>query len=131
MTDDSRAFDLDQQPWHGEARDPDDRLRRMIGPAGDRVDRRRDRLVLGRVEGVDRSADDVIPRLPGGRERRLDVSHRRARLVAEIVVADDSEFAVERDLACEVDDSCPLGNRDVAEPGRRVELRRVDELPVM
>ena len=125
MTDDGCAFDLDQQPWHGEARDPDDRLRRMLGPAGDLVDRRRDRLVLGRVERVDRPANDVIPRRPGGRERRLDVSHRRARLLAEIIAADDSELAVERDLACEVDDSCPLGNRDVAEPGRRMELRRL------
>ena len=57
--------------------------------------------------------------------------NRRPRLLAKIIAADDSELTVERDLAGEVDDPCPLGDRDVAEPGRRVELRRVDELPVM
>jgi hypothetical protein len=35
--DHGRAFDLDQQPRHGEAGDADDRLSRMLGPAGDSV----------------------------------------------------------------------------------------------
>ena len=91
MADDGRAFDLDQQSRNGEARDPDDRLRRMLGTAGDIVDRRRDRLVFGWVERVDRSADNVVPRRPGGLQRRLDVPHRRPRLLAEIIEDSQSE----------------------------------------
>jgi hypothetical protein len=83
------------------------------------------------VERVDRPADDISPRRPGGRQRRLDVPHRRPRLLAQVIAADDPEIAVESDLAGEVDDSCPVGDRNVAEPGRRVELRWVEELPVM
>jgi hypothetical protein len=72
--------------------------------------------------------DDVVPGRADRVDRRLDVPHRRDRLRAEIVSADDAEVLVERDLACEVDELRACRDRDVAEAGRRMHPPRVDEL---
>jgi hypothetical protein len=83
------------------------------------------------VQRVDRAADDVVPVDPGCVHGRLQVPHRRLRLLSEVVAADEREVRRERDLAGEVGDARPVGDRDVAEARRRVQVGRVDELTMV
>src|SRR5215210_6083773 len=99
----------------------------MLGPVRDLVDRAGDRLVVGRLRRVDRSADDVVPTDARSIHRGLEVAHRADRLTVQ-VVGNEREVHADAELAGEMDDLAALGDGDVAEPGRRMELRRVDEL---
>ncbi len=83
------------------------------------------------LERVDRPPHDVVPPDASRAHRHLDVPHGSPGLLVEIVSPDRGEVRTEGELTGEVDDLRAGRDRDVAEAGSRMQLRRVHKLTMV